>query len=443
VLSVCSRGQVLIKAFKASCIETGIELGIKILNSAQKPQLLLKHQIELLTTFKSYTSLFNDFKMTSPNAFYTTQYEAVRLWSRPNDLINDPDFIKRGDKLLFTAKMGDRQLKTTIELYKRMCQAHIQTTLSQAIDRGHLDLQLFDEVTYDADLEIDGEALGALEDLEGNAEARRGVEERNRIRRRRSFFYYQIHLAFVYYFFSVSDAYCKQKAYQILIREWSTDTYNADTAHAVADANWELIVADLAKGALQQQESHPRVPLLEFLCYSTNRILWQKANPNATSDRYLEHVYSSLIIITKGFDIDLKQKLPADLVWGHLRTFERSQIRGKVFGDDDVAVKDDFKHLLEATTELSSGALSENYYDRDSLEEEKLLATWLGGPIGSQVLAYWNKLAGRAALPLPRSQLTTKIYEKKELQISKRENRTCTVCGKMAKHLPSECKGKD
>ena len=202
-------------------------------------------------------------------------------------------------------------------------------------------------------------------------------------------------MAFVYYFFAVSDAFCKQKAYQILIKEWSTDTYNPDTAHSVADSNWELIVLDLEKGAIQQQESHPRVPLLEFLCFSTNRVLWQKQNPQATSDRFLENVHSSLIILTKGLDIDLKKKLPADLVWGHLRTFERSQIRPRIFGDG-VPVKEDFPQLLEATTEISAGALAENYFDRDSMEEEKMLTSWVTGPIGFQVLAYWNKLAGRS-----------------------------------------------
>ena len=109
---------------------------------------------------------------------------------------------------------------------------------------------------------------------------------------------------------------------------------------------------------------------------------------------------------TKGLDIDLKQKLPADLVWGHLRTFERSQIRPRVFGDGE-QVNDNFPQLLEAATEMSAGTLAENYFDRDSMEEEKMLTSWLLGPIGSQVLAYWNRLANRSGFTeQPKSKLS-------------------------------------
>jgi len=298
-------------------------------------------------------------------------------------------------------------------------------------------------------LEVDGTELGDLEELKGNA-GEKAVEVRNYRRRRLSFYFMQRHMALLFFVFDILDPSLAAKGFDLLVHDWSEDRLTEVTAHKRAAVLWKLLLEILNRGAAQQQENHPRLPLLEFLAYSTSRPLWQKDNIGASTERFLEASRSAAAILRKSLKVDLNSKVLADLTWGHLRTIDRNLLKTRTYtsGPHQLPIKGDMTQLLTAVSAGTPGAEREQYFDRDSGEEEKLLAMWLKGPVGGAVLAYWSRLAGTQDRRPQHHQVqpddtTTKRPRPERTVLHKTIKALCGKCGRMATHRAAECEGKD
>ena len=79
-------------------------------------------------------------------------------------------------------------------VYESELRAHVQGALNTAIDKGSLDLKIFD-VDYEPDMEIDGEVLGELEEVKCAAAAQALLQASYDKKRRSAFYPKQSHPA--------------------------------------------------------------------------------------------------------------------------------------------------------------------------------------------------------------------------------------------------------
>ena len=313
-----------------------------------------------------------------------------------------------------------------------------QGALNTAIDKGSLDLKIFD-VDYEPDMEIDGEVLGELEEVKGAAAAQALLQASNDKKRRSAFYSKQSHAAFVYYFFEVADTLYVQKAEEILIAAWSDDGLTQAGASQQAQELWGRFSTALqAKAELHILES--------LLTYTTDRSRWQVDHEGAGSDHYLGMVQSAALVLRKGLDVKLSDQGIADLVWNHLRASDRALLKGETYTNpagDECSLKTSFVQLM--TMDEILAATGDNYKYSDSQVEQKRLTAWLTKGIGAKVLKHWNFLAGKAKETLKEDKVSGRPAPKTNPQPAARPppKHKCGKCGKWGTHTEKECRGTD
>ena len=191
--------------------------------------------------------------------FYLGQQEVLRLWFSPYQLIREPEFLKKASKYAILSRMGDRELKGQLALYINAMDAHVEASLTKAMEAKALDLSHLDS-SYDAKLEVDGTELGDLEELKGNAGEKAAIEVRNYRRRRLSFYFMQRHMALLFFVFDILDPSLAAKGFDLLVHDWSEDRLTELTAHKRAAVLWKLLLEILNRGRPNNKKTTPAFP---------------------------------------------------------------------------------------------------------------------------------------------------------------------------------------
>ena len=170
--------------------------------------------------------------------FYLGQREVLRIWTRPYQLIREPEFLKKAFKYSISSRTGDRELKGQLALYVSAMDAHVEASLTKAVETKALDLSHWDS-NYDSKLIFEGSDLGLLEEVKGSAGEKSLIEARNLRRRRLSFYHVQRHMALLYFCFEILDPSLSAKCYDLLVRDWAEDNLTEATAVQRAAPIWE------------------------------------------------------------------------------------------------------------------------------------------------------------------------------------------------------------
>ena len=135
-------------------------------------------------------------------------------WFRPHDSIREMDLklFKCPSGKSLSSGSAESELLTRLAFFSGAAKAHVEESLTQNLDRGKLDLKVFDE-KHAADLKVNGHATGALEAVTGNAGARAEIEVANVKKRRAVFAHLELYSSKIYYGLTLTDQVFTQKVY--------------------------------------------------------------------------------------------------------------------------------------------------------------------------------------------------------------------------------------